>query len=96
MLYIISYDVSTVDKAGRTRLRRVAKICENYGQRVQNSVFECEMRYETFLQLRHQLEQEMELEQDSLRIYPLGKSGRDHAIHLGIKPVFDMTGPLIL
>ena len=96
MLYIISYDVSTSTPQGKRRLRRVAKACENYGVRVQNSVFECELDYSTFLELKHQLYELIDSAVDSLRFYPMGKNGRQHVVHLGAKMALDVTAPLIL
>ena len=96
MLYLISYDVSTLTPIGRKRLRHVARECENYGIRVQNSVFECELTYEVFLMLKHRLFQLIDPTEDSLRFYPLGKQGRDKVTHLGIKKPLDVTAPLSL
>lgn len=95
-LYLISYDVSTISSAGRKRLRRVARLCENYGVRVQNSVFECVMDYATFLRLKHQLENAIDLETDSLRFYPMGKGRREKIIHIGQQRAFDVESPLII
>lgn len=96
MLYLISYDVSTMTAPGRCRLRRVAKACENYGVRVQNSVFECAMDYTVYLQLREKLTKLIHPEEDSLRIYPLGKNGREKIVHIGKERGFDVEGPLVL
>ncbi|MBE6416896.1 MAG: CRISPR-associated endonuclease Cas2 [Akkermansiaceae bacterium] len=96
MLYLISYDVSTSTPSGRKRLRHVARECENYGVRVQNSVFECELSYEVFQMLKHRLSQIIEPSVDSLRFYPLGKLGHDKVIHIGAKKSLDVTAPLIL
>lgn len=96
MIYLISYDVSTVTALGRARLRRVAKACENYGVRVQNSVFECAMDYAVYLNLKNQLTSLIDLEEDSLRIYPLGKHGREKIVHIGKDRGFDVESPLIL
>lgn len=96
MLYLISYDVSSVSRAGRCRLRRVARACENYGLRVQNSVFECELTYENFLSLKHHLSQMINPLTDSLRFYPLGKNGREKVTHVGVKNVLDVTAPLVI
>lgn len=95
MLYLISYDVSTVDKAGSVRLRRVAKCCENYGIRVQNSVFECEMSYEIYLSMREKLSKLIKPAVDSLRIYPMGKNGRAKVVHIGVNHAIDMNDSLI-
>lgn len=96
MLYLISYDVSTTTPAGRKRLRHVAKACENCGVRVQNSVFECVLPYEGLLMLKNELEHIMDKTQDSLRIYPMGKNGRDKIIHLGLNHSFDVEAPIII
>ncbi len=96
MLYLISYDVSTESPAGRRRLRRVAKLCEDYGTRVQNSVFECVLEYADFIRLKQQLSDIIEAEEDSLRFYPLGKHGRDKVIHVGVVRGIDVESPLIL
>ncbi len=96
MLYLVSYDVSTTTRAGRARLRRVAKACEDYGVRVQNSVFECVLEYEGFLQLRQRLSELIDVETDSLRFYPMGKHGREKVVHLGVERAFDVEAPLVL
>ena len=95
MLYLISYDVSTATPAGRKRLRQVAKVCEDYGVRVQNSVFECVMDYSTFLKLKSKLCLLIDTEHDSLRFYPLGKKGRDKVVHVGVSSAPDVEAPLI-
>ncbi len=96
MLVLVTYDVSTTTKAGRRRLRRVAQVCLDYGQRVQNSVFECEVDPTQLETLRFQLLDEVELEEDSIRVYRLGRSGRGTVEHHGTKPTIDLTGPLVL
>ncbi len=96
MLYLISYDVSTITPAGRRRLRRVAKACEDYGVRVQNSVFECSLQYEAFLSLKRTLLAIMDPNQDSIRFYPLGKNGREKVVHVGVVNGIDVDAPLIL
>lgn len=95
VLYVISYDVNTINVAGQRRLRRIAKICENYGVRVQNSVFECVMDYATFLSVKDKLTSEMDPKTDSLRFYPMGKKGRERVIHVGSKNVLDVQDVLI-
>ncbi|MGN0865336.1 MAG: CRISPR-associated endonuclease Cas2 [Akkermansia sp.] len=95
MRYLISYDVNTSTPAGQRRLRRVAKACEAHGVRVQNSVFECVLEYAQLLTFREQLGALIDVESDSIRIYPLGK-GSDRIIHMGIQKAFDVTAPLIL
>ncbi len=96
MLYLISYDVSTETQAGRRRLRRVAKVCEDYGVRVQNSVFECVLDYAVFVRVKNELSGIIDPEQDSLRFYPLGKKGREKVVHLGVERGIDVESPLIL
>ncbi|MGN0622502.1 MAG: CRISPR-associated endonuclease Cas2 [Oscillospiraceae bacterium] len=96
MMTLVSYDVSTVDKAGKTRLRKVAKECQNYGQRVQNSVFEIDVDYGTFLKLRDKLLKLIDTEKDSLRIYYLGNNWKKRIEHHGIKEGYDPEGVLII
>ena len=95
MRYLISYEVNTTTPAGQKRLRRVAKACEDHGIRVQNSVFECVMDYSRLLMFREQLRAIIDAENDSIRIYPLGKDS-NRIIHMGIQKAFDVTAPLIL
>ena len=96
MMTLVSYDVSTVDAAGRKRLRKVAKECVNYGQRVQNSVFEVDVDYGTFLKLKDRLMKIIEEEQDSLRFYYLGNNWKRRVEHIGAKETYDPEGSLIL
>lgn len=96
MMTIVSYDVSTIDRQGRSRLRKVAKICQNYGQRVQNSVFEINVDYGTFLKVRDSLCRVMDKEQDSLRIYYLGNNWERRVEHHGAKASYNPEGVLIL
>ena len=93
---LVSYDVSTVDAAGRKRLRKVAKECVNYGQRVQNSVFEVDVDYGTFLKLKDKLMKIIDEEQDSLRFYYLGNNWKSRVEHIGAKETYDPEGSLIL
>ncbi|MDD2878062.1 MAG: CRISPR-associated endonuclease Cas2 [Acidiphilium sp.] len=95
MLMLITYDVSTIDAAGRRRLRRVAKACLDYGQRVQNSVFECEVDPAQWAALRGRLISEIKVEEDSLRFYRLGADGKRRVEHIGAKPATDLEGPLL-
>lgn len=95
MLVIVSYDVSTVKAAGRRRLRRVADACCDYGQRVQNSVFECLLDPEQWARLKARLLSEVDLEEDSLRFYYLGSEWRRKVEHHGTKPGVDVEGPLL-
>ncbi len=95
MMVLVSYDVSTIDATGRRRLRKVAKICNDFGQRVQNSVFECPVDPTQWTQLRHRLLQAFEPKEDSLRFYFLGANWKPRVEHHGIKTVLDLDGPLI-
>ena len=96
MMSLVSYDVSTVDAAGTKRLRKVAKECVNYGQRVQNSVFEVDVDYGTFLKLKDRLMKIIDEEQDSLRFYYLGNNWKRRVEHIGAKETYDPEGSLIL
>ncbi len=96
MLYLVSYDVSTSTPAGRTRLRRVAKACEDFGVRVQNSVFECVLEYKGFLLLKSRLTKLIDQREDSLRFYPMGRRGRERVVHIGVEKAFDVEEPLII
>lgn len=89
MLVLITYDVSVVSEGGQRRLRNIAKTCQDYGIRVQNSVFECEIDSSQFTVLKHRLTELFDPEEDSLRFYFLGKKGRNKVEHLGAKPVAD-------
>ena len=95
MLVLITYDVNTEDSAGRTRLRKVAKQCVNYGHRVQNSVFECQVDSVQDRQIKAILEDIIDKEKDSLRFYNLGDKYKNKVEHMGAKPGFDVTEPLI-
>ena len=96
MLILITYDVCTEDSAGRKRLRLVAKECVNYGRRVQNSVFECEINYAKWRAVKNTLEKIVDPNKDSLRYYYLGEKGRTKIEHYGIDNSIDMNEPLIL
>lgn len=96
MFVLITYDISTMDAAGRKRLRNVAKICVNYGQRVQNSVFECKVDPSQCRKLELDLEKIIDVERDSLRFYYLGKSKDNKIKHIGIKATYDIEGPIII
>ncbi|USG67410.1 CRISPR-associated endonuclease Cas2 [Brevibacillus ruminantium] len=96
MLILITYDVSTSSAEGRRRLTRVSKKCLDYGQRVQNSVFECILDTTQFRRLKYELEELIDTEKDSLRFYNLGDKYKTKVEHLGIKHSYDMEGPLIL
>lgn len=96
MLVLVSYDVSTIDLAGKRRLRHVAKTCENSGIRVQNSVFECNVDQAQWTVLRARLLEIYEPDQDSLRFYFLGNNYQHRIEHQGAKPSIDVEAPLIL
>ena len=96
MHYLICYDVSTTTAAGRRRLRRIAHLCKDYGQRVQNSVFECDVGESEWQILRPALLAEINLSEDSLRFYRLGESRSLGVEHHGTKPTIDFRGPLII
>ena len=96
MLVVVSYDVSTVEPEGRRRLRRVAKLCKDYGQRVQLSVFECEVNPAQWTVLRDRLINEIDPEVDSLRFYFLGANWRRRIEEIGAKKAYDPGGPLIV
>ena len=96
MLVLITYDVNTEDAAGRKRLRQIARQCVNYGQRVQNSVFECLLDPAQCKKLQAKLCSIMESEKDSLRFYYLGNNYKNKVDHIGVKESLDMKGPLIL
>lgn len=96
MLVLISYDVSTEDAQGRTRLRRVAKLCEKYGQRVQKSLFECLVSPDLLVILKNGLCEEINKHTDSLRIYYLGSNWERRVEHFGANESYNPEGPLIL
>jgi CRISPR-associated protein Cas2 len=95
MLMLVTYDVNTEDTAGRRRLRRVARTCLDFGQRVQNSVFECEVDPSQWVALRARLVAEIDSQKDSLRFYRLGADGKRRVEHVGAKPAIDLDGPLL-
>ena len=95
MLILVTYDVNTQDKGGQARLRRVAKICLDYGVRVQNSVFECIVDNSQFLMLKRDIREVIDEEKDSLRFYNLGNSHKTKVEHIGIKPSLDVEGTMI-
>lgn len=96
ILVVVAYDVNTESAAGRRRLRRVARICENHGQRVQNSVFECWVDPGQWVRLRAKLIAEIADDLDSLRFYFLGDNWKGRIEHVGAKESYDPEGPLIL
>lgn len=96
MLVLITYDVNVEDADGRRRLRQIAKQCINYGQRVQNSVFECLVDAAQCKQLQHTLCSIIDEEKDSLRFYYLGDRYKSKVEHFGKKPRFALDDALIL
>jgi CRISPR-associated protein Cas2 len=96
MLVLITYDVSVIAEGGQRRLRRIAKVCLDYGMRVQNSVFECEVDPAQFVALKASLMGIFDPEHDSLRFYFLGKKGRNKVEHVGAKVVSDPFGESLI
>lgn len=96
MMTLVSYDVSTSDSKGKSRLRRVAKICQDYGQRVQNSVFEIDVDYGTFLKVKDKLLKVIDTSRDSLRFYYLGNNWERRVEHFGVKESYNPEGVLIV
>lgn len=96
MLILVTYDVSTIESAGRRRLRRVAQACEDYGTRVQKSVFECQVGQKEWVLLRERLLSEIRTDQDSLRFYFLDEKSVERIEHHGSQKPIDLTEPLIL
>lgn len=96
MMVLISYDVSTSTKAGQTRLRKVAKECQNHAQRVQNSVFEADLDYSAFLKLKARLIELIDEKQDSLRFYYLGNNWERRIEHVGAKKTYNPEGVIIV
>jgi CRISPR-associated protein Cas2 len=95
MLMLVTYDVNTQDRPGRRRLRRVARACLDYGQRVQHSVFECEVDPAQWTDLKGRLTAEIDASKDSLRFYRLGADGKRRVEHVGAKPSLALDGPLV-
>lgn len=96
MMVLVTYDVSTVESGGARRLRRVARACQDYGQRVQNSVFEIELEPAQWTALKSRLEEIVEPRSDSLRYYYLGSNWKRRVEHVGAKPTTDLGGVLII
>jgi CRISPR-associated protein Cas2 len=96
MLVLVTYDVNTLEEGGRKRLRQVARACEDYGQRVQFSVFEIELDPAQWVKLKSRLEGIIRPELDSLRYYYLGANWTRRIEHVGAKPATDLNGPLII
>lgn len=95
MMVLITYDVNTTTGEGRTRLRKVAKVCVDFGQRVQNSVFECLVDPAQLAELRHRLEKIINQEEDSLRYYFLGSNWKRRVEHVGTKTTYDPEGVIM-
>lgn len=96
MFVLVSYDVAITTPGGKRRLRRVAKTCLNFGQRVQFSVFECVVEPAQWVTLKSQLESIIDMEHDSLRYYYLGSNWKRKVEHVGAKPTLDIDDPLIV
>lgn len=96
MLVLVTYDVNTETAKGRRRLRHVARLCLNHGQRVQHSVFECLLEPAHWVMFRQALVETIDMEKDSLRFYFLGSNWKRRVEHVGSKPGYDPEGPLIV
>ena len=96
MMVLVTYDVKTEDAEGRRRLRKVAKQCLNFGQRVQNSVFECLVDPVQFADLRKRLEAIIDTKVDSLRYYFLGDNWKNRVEHVGVKAAYDPEGVMMV
>jgi CRISPR-associated protein Cas2 len=96
MMVLITYDVATMSEGGAKRLRKIAKTCVNYGQRVQLSVFECIVDPAQWVKLKNTLEKIIDCKSDSLRYYYLGANYKNRVEHIGVKPSFDIDAPLII
>lgn len=96
MYILLTYDVETKNPAGQKRLRNVAKCCKNFGQRVQSSVFECELSGSELVNLKYQLKSIIDEKTDSIRIYHLGKNYHAKIETLGVETAIDLNGNLII
>ncbi len=96
MMILVTYDVNTESAEGRRRLRKVAKTCENFGQRVQNSVFECLVDPAQWTVLKQRLLDRIDKDKDSLRFYSLGSNWKPRVEHVGAKPTYYPEGPLVI
>ncbi len=96
MLILVTYDISTETRAGRRRLRRVAKICQGYGQRVQKSVFECQVSLAQYEELERQLLVEIDEKEDNLRLYQLTEPIERHVKEYGKFRATDFESPLVI
>lgn len=95
-MVLVTYDVNTEDMDGKKRLRRVSKLCQSHGQRVQNSVFECLVDPAQWANLKHQLEKAADCSTDSIRYYFLGKNWKKRVEHFGAKETYDPEGVIII
>lgn len=95
-MVLVTYDVNTESEGGKTRLRRVAKLCVNYGQRVQNSVFECMLEPAQFVTLKSSLSKIIEKDKDSLRFYLLGKNWENRIEQMGKNNTYHPTEDVML
>lgn len=96
MFVLVTYDVNTESPEGRRRLRSVAKICKDYGTRVQNSVFECVVDSVQLMEMKVKIREIINVEMDSVRYYNMGKYGREHVEHVGAKPALNVEDVMIL
>ena len=96
MLIIVTYEVNTETRAGQSRLRKVAKVCMNYGQRVQNSVFECLLDASQYVEFKARLEKIINVEKDSLRFYKLGNNYKQKVEHIGVHQEISQDDILIM
>ncbi len=96
MMVLITYDVSTETSSGKKRLRMVAKACESHAQRVQNSVFEANLDWSSFMKLKSSLLKLVDLREDSIRFYYLGNNWKRRVEHFGAKETYDSEGTLIV
>ena len=96
MLMLVAYDVSTETRKGRRRLRRVAKVCQDYGQRVQKSVFECKVDANAYEILEKRLLDEIDVEEDNLRLYRINEPIQEHVKEFGKFRAADFDGPLVV
>lgn len=95
MLVLVTYDIATKTANGKRRLQKIARVCQNHGQRVQNSVFECIVDHAQLVELKHKLKRLINPEEDTLRIYQLGNNYRNKVEHIGVKESLDLEAPLI-
>ena len=96
MFVLITYDINTESDGGARRLRKIAKTCQNHGQRVQNSVFECVITPAELVLLKNKIFAIMDKEKDSIRFYLLGKNTTDKVEHYGVALAYEHDGPIIL